>query len=73
MQVVGTRARPGAGGDRPLLQGTAAQVVADLREYEAQGVSHFVFDAVGPDAQAVIANLERFAHDVRPKLTAKRR
>ena len=73
MQVVGTRARPGAGGDRPLLQGTAAQVVADLREYEALGVSHFVFDAAGPDAQAVLANLERFAHDVRPKLTAKRR
>jgi len=28
---------------------------------------------VGPDAPAVLANLERFAHDVRPKLTAKRR
>ncbi len=73
MQVLPSRGRRGAGSDRPLFQGTSAQVVADLREYQALGVSHFVFDAVAPDAKAVLVNLERFAHDVRPQLAPRRR
>jgi len=56
------------GGERPLFQGTAAEVIADIRAYEAAGVTHFVFDPTVPDLKAVLANMERFAHDVREKL-----
>jgi probable F420-dependent oxidoreductase len=56
------------GGDRPLFQGTPAQVAEDLRRYRAVGVSHVVFDPVHPDLKAVLVNLERFAEDVRPKV-----
>ena len=56
------------GGDRPLFQGTAAEVIADIRVYQRIGVTHFVFDPTVPDLRAVLANLERFAADVRPKV-----
>jgi probable F420-dependent oxidoreductase len=56
------------GGDRPLFQGTAEQVIADIRSYAAAGVTHFVFDFTHPDLRVALANLERFAHDVRPTL-----
>jgi alkanesulfonate monooxygenase SsuD/methylene tetrahydromethanopterin reductase-like flavin-dependent oxidoreductase (luciferase family) len=79
MEVRPRRAAPPAG-DRPLFQGTADQVIADIRAYAAAGVSHFVFDPTTQDLRAVLDNLERFAHDVRPALegagrgaTARRR
>jgi probable F420-dependent oxidoreductase len=56
------------GGDRPLFQGTAAQVAEDLRRYQAAGVTHVVFDPVHPDLKTVLATLERFAEDVRPRV-----
>jgi probable F420-dependent oxidoreductase len=71
MEVRSPRDRA-TGGDRPLFQGTAAQVVEDLRRYRAAGVSHVVFDPTRPDAKAVLANMERFADEVRPKLRAGR-
>jgi alkanesulfonate monooxygenase SsuD/methylene tetrahydromethanopterin reductase-like flavin-dependent oxidoreductase (luciferase family) len=61
----GTKA---GGGPRPLLQGTAAEVAADLQQYIALGVTHFVFDPTVPDVKAVLVNMERFADEVRPKL-----
>jgi len=60
------------GGDRPLFQGTADQVIADIRRYQAAGVTHFVFDAVRAELPAVLASLERFADEVRPKVTRSR-
>jgi probable F420-dependent oxidoreductase len=56
------------GGDRPLFQGTADQVIADILAYAAVGVSHFVFDFTHPELRAALDNLERFAHDVAPRL-----
>src|SRR5207253_11140059 len=61
----GTKA---ATGERPRLQGTAAEVATDLQQYAALGVTHFVFDPTVPDLRAVLANMARFADDVRPKL-----
>jgi len=61
----GTKA---ARGERPRLQGTATEVAADLQQYAALGVTHFVFDPTVPDLRAVLANMARFADDVRPKL-----
>jgi probable F420-dependent oxidoreductase len=70
MEVRGARAK-GPGGDRPLFQGTAAEVIDDVRRYQALGVSHMVFDPVRPDVPAALASLERFAHDVRPKVSRR--
>jgi hypothetical protein len=54
-------------GDRPMFQGTATEVLADIRVYQALGVTHFVFDAAHPDLDSVLQNMDRFANDVRPK------
>ncbi len=67
MEVWPKRAKPRAG-DRQLFRGTAEQVIADIRQYQALGVTHFVFDFPAPDPKAVVANMERFAEDVRPKV-----
>ncbi len=56
------------GGERPLFQGTAAEVIADIRAYQAAGVTHFVFDPTVPDLKATLTNMDRFAHDVRGKV-----
>ena len=57
-------------GDRPFFQGTASEVLEDIRRYAGLGVSHFVFDPVVHDLKAVLANMERFAHEVMPKAKA---
>lgn len=67
MEVWPKRAKQPAG-DRALFRGTAEQVIADIREYQVLGVTHFVFDFTAPDPKAVVANMERFAEDVRPKV-----
>jgi len=61
-----------AAGDRPLFQGTADDVAADIRRYQALGVSHFVFDHTVQELRAVLANMDRFANDVRPKLARRK-
>ena len=60
-------------GDRPLFQGTAEQVTADIRAYAAVGVTHFVFDSTHQDMSAVLANMERFAKDVMPAFAPRAR
>ncbi len=71
MEVRSRRVAPPAG-DRPFFQGTADQVVTDIRAYATAGVTHFVFDHTHQDLRALLENLERFAHEVRPKLEARR-
>jgi probable F420-dependent oxidoreductase len=68
MQVLSSRTRSPYGADRPLFQGTPAEVIADIREYRALNVTHFVFDAVATDLRGILASMERFANDVRPKI-----
>ena len=68
MEVRGRNAKAAAG-DRPPFQGTADEIADDIRRYQALGVSHFVFDHTVQELRAVLANIERFASDVRPKLT----
>jgi probable F420-dependent oxidoreductase len=60
-------------GERPLFQGTAEQVIGDIRAYAAAGVSHFVWDFTNQDLRLVLQNLERFAHEVRPRLEGRGR
>jgi probable F420-dependent oxidoreductase len=66
MEVRSSRAKAPAG-ERQLFQGTAAQVLTDIQSYARLGVSHFVFDPVVQDLKAVLANMDRFADEVRPK------
>jgi hypothetical protein len=67
MEVRATGLRPPAG-ERPLFQGTADQILGDIRSYAQVGVTHLVFDFTQPDLRAALENLQRFAHDVAPKL-----
>ena len=60
-------------GDRPMFQGTAADIRDDLRAYETLGVRHVIFDAAHPDLKSVLQNMERFAADVRPVVTTASR
>jgi probable F420-dependent oxidoreductase len=61
------------GGDRSLFQGTAAEVLEDINRYVALGVSHFVFDPVVPDLKLVLASMDRFANEVRPKVVSRQK
>lgn len=61
------------GGDRPLFQGTADQVLEDLRRYQAAGVTHVIFDPTRTELRAALASLERFAGEVRPRVRGRRR
>lgn len=67
MEVRSPRTKAPAG-DRPFFQGTAAEVAADIERYAALGVQHFVFDAVSQELSGVVANLRRFAEEVRPRV-----
>jgi probable F420-dependent oxidoreductase len=67
LDVASSRAK-GPPGDRALLRGTAEQVAADIRRYQAVGVSHLVFDPAAADLKGYLTIMERFAEDVRPRL-----
>jgi probable F420-dependent oxidoreductase len=56
------------GADRPGFRGTAAEVIAHIKAYQALGVSHFVFDLAPADLRGQLSLLERFAQEVRPKV-----
>jgi probable F420-dependent oxidoreductase len=71
MEVRSKRAKA-ATSPRPLFQGTAEEVAGDIARYAALGVSHFVFDHVSADIAGVIANMKRFASEVRPHITRRR-
>lgn len=71
MEVRSPRAKAPAG-ERPLFQGTAAEVASDIQRYQAAGVTHLVFDATSQESRAVLANLERFADEVRGKVRRRR-
>lgn len=67
LELAPKRAKP-TGGDRTYFRGTAAEVVRDIRSYQALGVSHFVFDLAPQDLRSQLATMERFAEEVRPKV-----
>ena len=67
MEVWSNRAKAPVG-DRQPFRGTATQVIADIREYQTLGVTHFVFDFTEPNLNKIFASMERFADQVRPKV-----
>ncbi len=58
--------RKALGGDRMLLQGTVAQVIADICAYQAIGVTHLVFSTMADETTGAVDNMKRFADEVRP-------
>jgi probable F420-dependent oxidoreductase len=66
MEIRSPRAKT-PGGDRPFFQGTADEVLGDIQAYARLGVTHFVFDPVTPDLKPVLANMDRFANEVRQR------
>ena len=67
MELSAARAKRSTG-DRLPFRGVAADVIGDIRSYQAVGVTHFVFDLVAPDVRSQLAMMERFADEVRPKV-----
>lgn len=59
-------------GERATFKGTADEVIADIRGYQAVGIRHFVFDLPAPDLKAMVETMERFAEEVRPKVARAR-
>ena len=53
----------------PALIGTAGQVAEDIRAYERVGVSHLVLGFRTTDGQQMLRQVERFAAEVRPRLS----
>ena len=60
-------------GKQQLYVAQSAEVLGDLRRYQALGVTHVVFDPTRPDLRAILDTMARFADDVRPKLGRSRR
>jgi hypothetical protein len=71
MEVRPRRMKPPAG-DRPLFQGTAEEVIGDIRTYADLGVTHFIWDPTHQDLPSVLDNLARFAHEVTPRFNRGR-
>jgi probable F420-dependent oxidoreductase len=67
MEVRPKRMKPPAA-DRPIFQGTAEEVMRDIRTYADLGVTHFIWDPTHADLPSVLDNLDRFAHDVAGKI-----
>jgi hypothetical protein len=54
---------------RPLLQGSAEAIAADLRRYEDLGVHNFNINLPGFDITEQAEAMEQFAHEVVPLLS----
>jgi probable F420-dependent oxidoreductase len=54
------------------LRGPVEKVVGDIRAYRQAGVQLFVFDFTEQDPRAMVETMERFATDVRPKVSRAR-
>jgi probable F420-dependent oxidoreductase len=61
------RSAKASGGDRVPFRGSAAEVVQDVKDYQAVGVTDFIFDLTPQDLRGQLAMMDRFAEDVRPK------
>jgi len=54
------------------LRGPAEKVAGDVRAYRRAGVQFFVFDFTEQDPGAMVETMERFAEEVRPRVTRAR-
>ncbi len=63
--------RQAAAAERKPFDGTADEIAADIRQYEALGVTHLVIDFTGRSQNLtdVLTHMEGFATQVRPLLT----
>jgi alkanesulfonate monooxygenase SsuD/methylene tetrahydromethanopterin reductase-like flavin-dependent oxidoreductase (luciferase family) len=54
------------------LRGTPEKVAGDIRAYRRAGVETFVFDFTEQDPEAMVDLMERFAGEVRPRVSRSR-
>ncbi|ETX01052.1 MAG: hypothetical protein ETSY1_08910 [Candidatus Entotheonella factor] len=61
--------RPAAG-ERPPFVGTADELAADIRQYEAMGVTHLIVDFLrtSNDLDTCLGKMENFATQVWPRV-----
>jgi probable F420-dependent oxidoreductase len=57
------------GSDRRVLQGTPEQIVGDLRQFQALGVSHVLMEARYRDLNDMMQIFRTFARDIRPQIS----
>ena len=55
-------------GERPPLQGTTSEVIADVLGYAEVGVSHLIMDISGDTYADKFRNMERFLKEVKPRV-----
>jgi len=55
-----------ASGSRMPFIGSSDQIIEDIRTYQRLGVRHLIFDFGGASAEAIVAQLHRFAEEVKP-------
>lgn len=55
--------------DDPPTIGSAQTIIDSLKRYEELGASHFVLDVAPETLQTCLDTMERFAQEVRPRLT----
>jgi probable F420-dependent oxidoreductase len=67
LEVLPKRAKP-AGGDHIPFRGVAAEVIQDIRDYQAVGVTHFIFDLAPQDVRGQLTMMDRFAEEIRPRV-----
>ena len=67
LDLLPKRAKP-AGGDHIPFRGAAAQVIQDIRDYQAVGVTHFIFDLAPQDVRGQLTTMDRFAEEIRPRV-----
>lgn len=60
-----------ASGTRTPFIGSRDQIVEDIQTYQRLGVSHLIFDFVGPSVEAILEDLHRFAEEVRPAVSGR--
>jgi probable F420-dependent oxidoreductase len=57
-----------AGAVQKTLSGSVEEVVADIEAYKAAGLTHLVSNFGGESAAAFVAQMRRFAEEVRPRV-----
>ena len=54
--------------ERPPLQGTFQEVIADLQEYSEAGVSHVIMEIAGDTYDDIYGDMEQFVEKIKPTL-----
>ena len=54
--------------ERPPLQGSTGQVIADIQQFALEGVSHMIMQIAGESYSDKFRTMERFMNEVKPRV-----